>query len=140
MAKHNLLVRLILAVAAGIFISKALAVLAHFVLQAAGKFSAISDPMFETRHLIISLILHSLFAIIGACFTAMIANEQAKKAIFILGTKDAIFWMLGIAFLWNHSPPWFNISKAVLGPPLAWIGGELYAFLRSWKKTKDLNG
>ncbi|HEY0030295.1 MAG TPA: hypothetical protein VGC65_06015 [Bacteroidia bacterium] len=135
MIKSKIPYRLILAVMAGIAVSKALAVLAHWALQVAGVFPPLHEPMFETRLVIISLVLHSVFAIISAIITAMIAREQANKAVFILGTKEAIFWLVGVALLWNHAPFWVNITKAVLGPPLAWIGGKIYKLYKGRVKS-----
>jgi hypothetical protein len=119
--------RLLLAVVAGIVIAAVLSLFMHEVLHLLGIFPALGKPMFEKDLLIISLIYHSLFAMFAAAVTAMLAKEKARKAVFILGSKEAIMWLLGTLLLWNHAAPWFNITKAVLGPPLAWIGGKLYA-------------
>jgi hypothetical protein len=136
MAGFKLPLRLILSVIAGIVISKVLAVLAHLILHATGDFPGLTDPMFDKLDLVASLYFHSVFAIAGAYFTAMLAKEHAKKAIFILGTKEAVLWLIGIAVLWDHSPAWFNISKAVLGPSLAWFGGKLYELYKEKRKYK----
>ncbi|MBA3971833.1 MAG: hypothetical protein H0X46_06745 [Bacteroidetes bacterium] len=134
MAKFKIPYRLIISVLAGIVISKILTVCAHLVQHKTGDFPGLTDPMFETPDLIASLYFHCVFAIVGAFFTAMIAKEEAKKAIFILGTKEVTFWLIGLIVLWNHAPFWFNISKAVIGPPLAWFGGMLYGFYKEKKK------
>lgn len=127
--------RLILSVAAGVVTSMALSILTHLLLCAAGLFPPLHKPMFETRLLFISLAYHSLYAIGGAYITAMLARKEAKKAVFILGTKEAVMWLLGMVLLWKHSPPWFNITKAILGIPLAWLGGRFYKM----KKEKGAN-
>ncbi|MCW3102342.1 MAG: hypothetical protein JWO09_782 [Bacteroidetes bacterium] len=134
MKKFKIPYRLLLSVAAGIAIAAVLSVLAHLLLYAFGIFPAPLKPMFDKRELIISLIYHSVFAMAGAFVTAMLAKEQARKAVFILGSKEAIMWLVGMVVLWDHSPPWFNITKAILGPPLAWFGGKLYQF---YKKKHD---
>lgn len=118
--------RLITAVVTGIVVAKALSAVAHWVLQAAGVFPPLPEPMFHHKPVLISLMLHSVFTVISAYITAVIAREKAMKAVYILGAKEAIFWLVSIALLWNHSPAWNNIVKAVLGPPLAWLGGIIY--------------
>ncbi len=127
-------IRLILSVVAGIAFSMVISTLTHMVLHWCGVFPPLHKPMFETRLVIISLVYHSVFAIVAAFITAWLAKKQAKKAVFILGTKEAIMWLVGTLLLWKHAPPWYNISKAVLGPPLAWFGGRLY---RMYKVKKD---
>lgn len=134
MTKHKFPLRLILSVVAGIATASAFSFLTHLILYAIGIFPPPLKPMFETKYVITGLIYHSLFAISGAFVTAMIAKEQARKAVFILGAKEAIMWMIGILLLWNHAPTWINITKAILGPPLAWIGGKIYQL---YKATND---
>ena len=57
---------------------------------------------------------------------------------FILGTKEAIMWLLGTLLLWHHAAPWYNITKAVLGIPIAMLGGKLYAWHKSKTQKKKL--
>jgi len=129
-------VRLIISVIAGLITATVLSFLTHEILHLAGLFPAPRKPMFDTKLLLIDLFYHSLYAIIGAFITAKIAEEKAKKAVFILGTKEAIMWLLGIILLWKHTPAWFNITKAVIGIPLAMLGGKIY----TWYKDKKENG
>lgn len=127
-------IRLIISVAVGIAIGMVLSVITHEILYLAGVFPALGKEMFETKPFIISLIYHSIYALIAAIFTANIAREKAKKAAFILGSKEAIMWLLGTFLLWHHAAPWYNISKAVLGIPIAVLGGNIY---RWYKKRKE---
>jgi hypothetical protein len=127
--KKHIPVRLAIAVVAGIFISKFFTVLTHFVFHWIGYFPPIEEPMFNKKELLISLSFHSFFAIVGAYFTAMIAKDKAKRAVIILGTKELILWIIGLILLWTHNPPWFNITKALLGMPLALLGGWIYKTL-----------
>jgi cyanate permease len=122
--------RLIIAVAAGIVASKALDILIHWLLHLANVLPPLSQPNFSTRDQAVILSFHSLCTILSAFLTAMIAREKAKKATFILGTKEAVFWLIGMILLWNHSPFWVNMAKAVLGPPLCWMGGKMYEHLK----------
>lgn len=125
--------RLILSVVAGIATATALTLLTHLILYAFGVFPHPFEPMFDTPYVIGDLAYHSVFALAGAFVTAMIAKEQARKAVFILGSKEAIMWVVGMILLWHHAPPWVNITKAVLGPPIAWAGGKFYA-MYSYRK------
>ncbi|MDF2438954.1 MAG: hypothetical protein K0Q95_3330 [Bacteroidota bacterium] len=129
--RFNIPYRLILSVVAGIATAAILTVLTHFILYLFGVLPKPLSPMFDTEHVMADLIYHSVFAIAGAYVTAWLAREQAKKAVFILGTKEAIMWGVGIILLWNHAPFWVNLTKAVLGPPLAWFGGWLYRMYKT---------
>jgi hypothetical protein len=130
---HHIPVRLVLSVAAGIVFSKVLTVITHEILHLAGVLPPLDKPMFDRKMLLISLSFHSVYAVSGAYITAGIAREKAGKAVFILGSKEAILWIIGIILLWKHSPPWFNIAKAALGFPLCILGGKVYA----WRKAKN---
>jgi hypothetical protein len=123
---EKLPIRLILSVAAGIGASKVLMTITHFILHWSGLFPPMTDPLFDTHLLFISLTFHSVYAIAGAYITAGIAGESAKKAVIILGSKEAILWLLGTLLLWKHAPLWFNLTKAISGIPLAMIGGRIY--------------
>jgi hypothetical protein len=123
---HHVPVRLILSVVAGIAISMVLSVATHEVLHLCGIYPPLTKPMFDTGLVVIELIYHSVYAVVAAIFTAKLAKEMANKAVFVLGTKEAIMWVLGTLLLWKHSPPWYNLSKALLGIPLALLGGYLY--------------
>lgn len=120
-------IRLILSVIAGIAIAMVLSIITHLILHWVNVFPKPGKPMFKTDLLWISLVYHSVYAIIGAYFTAMIAEDRAGKAVFILGTKEAFMWLLGTILLWKHAAPWYNITKALLGIPLAILGGKFYA-------------
>jgi hypothetical protein len=137
MLKYQLPLRLILSVIAGIIIAMLLSVITHEILHLADIFPAMGKPMFDTKLLWLSLSYHCLYALIAAYFTAMIADKKAKKATFILGTKEAIMWLLGALLLWQHAAPWHNITKALLGVPIAMLGGDIYARHR-FKKSLAL--
>ena len=135
--KDKLPIRLVLSVIVGIAISTVLSGITHEILHLMGIFPSPTKPLFDTRLLLISLAYHSLFAVGGAFFTAMIAKEKAKKAVLFLGSKEAIMWLLGTILLWKHTPAWFNITKAVIGIPLAILGGKIYTSYKN--KKSDTN-
>jgi hypothetical protein len=114
-----------------------LSLITHEVLFLAGIFPQIGEPMFNKRLVTIELIYHSIYAVIAACITAKLAEDKAKRATFILGTKEAFMWLIGTLLLWHHSPPWYNITKALLGVPLALLGGYIYT--RTEKKKTVSN-
>jgi hypothetical protein len=127
--------RLLLGVAAGVVLSKLLDILTNGILQLLGLLPPFTEPNFNVRDHTLLLCFHSVYAILSAFVAALIAKEHSGRAISALGVKEAIFWLIGTALLWNHSPFWVNMAKAVLGPPLCWIGGELY---RLFKKGRHL--
>src|SRR5689334_11504977 len=96
---HGLSIRLLLAVGAGIAVAKILPLAVHEVLHKLGIFPDLTDAMFDPDLLITALIVHSISAIFGAIVTAWLARDQAKRAAFILGSKEAIVWLIGIILL-----------------------------------------
>ena len=129
-------VRMILAVVAGIITAMLLSGVTHELLYLFSNYPAPLKPIFETWPLWIALAYHSIYAVLGTIITARIAKDRAKKAVFILGTKEAIMWLLGTILLWKHAAPWYNITKAILGIPLAMLGGWIYAYFHN-KKSKS---
>ncbi|MBA3665839.1 MAG: hypothetical protein H0W61_16790 [Bacteroidetes bacterium] len=136
--KKNIPVRLVVAVAVGIVLSKILMFITHTVLHKLDVFPALDKPMFDNRDLSIALAFHCVYAVIAAYFTAQIAKERARKAVFILGSKEAIMWIIGIILLWNHAPAWFSLTKAILGIPLSVFGGWIYRKKRERDELKAL--
>jgi hypothetical protein len=128
--KHKIPVRLIISVIAGIATAMILSLITYEVLFLTGIFPPIGKSMFDTRLVTIELTYHSLYAVTAACITAKLAEDKAKRATFILGTKEAFMWLLGTLLLWHHSPPWYNITKALLGVPLALLGGYIYTRIK----------
>jgi hypothetical protein len=126
MKAKGITLRFILSVIAGLATSMALSTITRFILYLCGVFPAPFKPLFDTNLVIIALIYHTLFAMTGAFVTAHFARDRAKKAVIFLGSKEAIMWLLGTIFLWKHSPVWFTITKALIGFPIAMLGGWLY--------------
>lgn len=136
---HHLSVRLLVSVAVGISSAMAFSILTHLVLYWCGVFPPLHKPMFDTRLVLISLAYHSLYAVAAAYLAAYLARRRARKAVLIIGSKEAIIWVLGIVLLWKHSPPWYNLTKAVLGIPLALLGGWLYTRHKRKKEARGLS-
>lgn len=137
LSDHKIPVRLIVSVIAGIATAMVLSVLTHELLYLAGIFPPLQKPMFDTRLVLIELLYHSVYAVAGAMVTAMIAREKAAKAVIIFGTKEAVMWIIGMLLLWKHTPPWYNLTKAILGVPIAMLGGRLYAWLKQKREQKQ---
>lgn len=119
-------VRFILAVIAGLATSMALSLTTRFILYLCGLFPAPFKPLFDTQLVAIALAYHSIFAMTGAFVTAHVARDRARKAVIFLGSKEAIMWLLGTIFLWKHAPVWYTITKALIGIPIALLGGWLH--------------
>jgi hypothetical protein len=134
---HHIPVRLSLAVVAGIVSSKILTVITHEAFHNAGMLPALGKPLFDLKELWLAMAFHSLYAVLSAMLTAHLAQNQIRKAVIILGSKEAILWALGIILLWKDAPAWYNIMKAVTGIPLAMLGGMIYVWL-SGKKVNIL--
>jgi hypothetical protein len=136
---RKLPLRLILSVIAGIATAMVLSAFTHVILYLAGVFPRPGRPMFDTDLLLICLIYHSIYALAGAYVTAWLARDKARKAVFILGTKEAILWVLGTVLLWKHAAPWYNLTKALLGIPIALLGGRIYAWHKNRKQRSSQN-
>lgn len=126
MKAKGITIRFILSVVAGLATSMALSMIIRFILYLCGVFPAPFKPLFDTPLVLIALIYHTIFAMTGAFVTAHVARDRAKKAVIFLGSKEAIMWLLGTIFLWKHSPVWYTITKAVIGIPVAILGGWIY--------------
>ena len=140
---HHFSARLLVSVVIGIGTGMALTLLTHEILHLCGVFPPLSEPMFDTKLVTIDLIYHSIYAVMAAIVTARVAQEKANKAVFALGTKEAIMWIIGMILLWKHNPAWYNLTKALLGIPLALLGGWIFRkFLKKpnakrWLKILD---
>jgi len=137
MSIRQITVRFIGSVVAGLATSTVLSTVTHEVLHLCGVFPPVFKPIFETRLVIISLIYHSIYAVTGAFITAWLARDKARKAVFFLGSKEAIMWLIGTVLLWKHAPVWFNVTKALIGIPLALLGGKLYELYKLKKGGKE---
>lgn len=126
MSTKGITVRFLLSVAAGLAKSMALSVITRGILYLAGIFPAPFKPLFDNQLVAGALIYHSVFALTGAFVTAHVARNRARRAVIFLGSKEAIMWLLGTIFLWKHAPVWYTISKALMGIPIALLGGYLY--------------
>lgn len=127
--------RLIISVIAGIVTTLILTAITHVIMNLLGKHPPLFKPMWNDTQVQFALFYHSVYAIAGAFVTAMIAKNQARRAVFILGTKELFMWVIGTVILYDHTPTWYNITKALLGIPLAWIGGRIYEM---YKKKRAL--
>jgi hypothetical protein len=128
--KHVIPYRLILSIIAGIATTMLLTIITDEVLNLLGKHPPLFKPILDDSLVQLVLVYHSLYAIIGAFVTAKIAKNQSRTAVLILGTKELFMWLVGMFILYDHSPTWYNVTKALLGIPLAFIGGRLYEYYR----------
>ncbi len=132
---HRIPFRLIVSVIAGIATTMILMMITNFILNIFGEHPPLFKPMLDDGQVQFDLVYHSIYAIIGAFVTAKIAKNQSRKAVLILGTKELFMWVIGMFLLYDYAPTWYNVTKALLGVPLAWIGGRLYEY---YKKRRSL--
>ncbi len=118
--------KIILAVLAGIAFNFITSTGVDFLLHAVGYFPPYGQPMFETDKVLLAFAYRSVFTILSAYVTARIANENAKKAVWIIGTIGSLLWLAGAITLWDYAPAYYNIAGIFTGIPLALIGLSLY--------------
>ncbi len=85
-----------LSVIVGIATAMALSAATHEVLHLFNIFPAPGKPNFDTCLLLIAFFYHSVYAVIGAFVTAMLAKDRARKAVLYWGQKRPLcgFWEL----------------------------------------------
>jgi|GEM_PF-4428907 len=76
------IVRLILAVIAGIIAAMLLSGVTHELLYLLTDYTTPLKPMFKAGPLWIALLYHSIYAVFGAMITVWTAKDRAKKSSF----------------------------------------------------------
>ena len=118
--------KIILPVLAGIAFNFITSTGVDFLLHALGYFPPYGQPMFETDKVLLAFAYRSFFTIISAYVTAVIANENAKKAVWIIGIIGSLLWLAGAITLWDFAPAYYNIAGVLTGIPLALTGLAFY--------------
>lgn len=117
--------RLILSVLAGMIVTTVLSILTDLVLHATDVYPPFGKPMFDTGLLTLSTAYRFLFQVFGGWVTARIAQEQASKALWIMGIIGAVLWMAGTLAMPDMAPLWYGVVGALLSVPSVLIGGRL---------------
>jgi len=124
--------RLILAILAAILINFILTTVIDVVLHTTGVYPPWGQPYFDTDLYLLALGYRVLITIFAAYITAMIAKEQAKKALWISGIIGTILWLAGTIATQGLGPLWYGIVGAVTAIPLVLFGGWLHE-----RRTKE---
>jgi hypothetical protein len=118
--------RIIIAVMAGILTTFVLSAATDFIMSIMGLHPPLLKPMYDDAQAQMTLMYHSMYAVAGAFVTAMIAKKHSRKAVLILGAKELVIWLIVTFILYDQAPTWYTTLKALLGIPLAMLGGRLY--------------
>ena len=117
--------RLILSILAGMIVTTVLSTLTDVVLHVTDVYPPYDQPLFATDLLTLSTTYRFIFQIFGGWVTARIAQEQASKALWIMGIIGAMFWMGGTLAMPDMAPLWYGAVGAFLSVPSVLIGGRL---------------
>jgi hypothetical protein len=118
--------RLILSILAGFIKTAELSTAVDEVFHSTGIYPPYGQPFLDTPLVLIAFTYRALFAILGSYLTAVIAKDQAKKAVLILGSIGSVLWLVGGIVMWDFAPAWYNLGGVITGIPFALIGGKLY--------------
>lgn len=118
--------RLILSIMAGLLTTAVLSTATDHFFHKTGIYPPYGQPFFDTNLVLLAFTYRALFAIFGAYLTAMLAKDQAKKAVLFLGAIGATLWLIGAIAMWEYAPVWYNIGGVMLTIPFTLMGGTLY--------------
>jgi hypothetical protein len=118
--------RLILAMLAGFILNVVLSMATDHLFHVLNVYPPYGEPMFDNGLMLLAFSYRVIFTV-GCCYlTAMLAREQAMKAVLIMGGVGSVLWLLGAIAMWDKGPAWYNIVGIITSVPLAWLGGKLY--------------
>ena len=117
--------RLIFSITGGFVVCAMLSIAADHVFHIIGVYPPYGQPMFETALLLLALSYRVVFSVLGGYLTAMWAKDQAKKAVWILGTIGSVLWLIGGIAMWEYGPAWYNIGGALTGIPCTLLGAKI---------------
>ena len=118
--------RLILAILAAILINFILATAIDVILHTTGVYPPFGVPYFDTDLYLLALNYRVIITIFAAYITALIAKEQAKKALWISSIIGTVLWVAGTIAMREFGPLWYGVAGAVTTIPLVLFGGWLY--------------
>jgi hypothetical protein len=125
------------AVLAGFFLIGLLGFLADTVLQQLGILPIPTEHKFETRHALLALSYHLLFAVLGGFATARLAPDHPIAHVITLGILGIVISTLGLIaiIILDLAPAWYGWSLIVFSIPVTWIGGKLAILSRRHAKS-----
>ena len=115
------------AVVAGILVALILSVGTDFILEKLGIFPPIGTSVFETWMLALAFFYRTIYGIIGAYITAVLAPSRPMKHVLILGTLGLIATVTGGILMWDKGAHWYTLLLMITALPTAWLGGKLFA-------------
>jgi hypothetical protein len=118
--------RIILSIIAGFFVTALLSTAVDHVFHVTGIYPPYGVPFFDTGLLLLAFSYRAVFAVLGSYVTALLAKDQAMKAVLILGSIGSVIWLAGAIVMWEYASPWYNILGILTGVPLSLMGGKLY--------------
>jgi hypothetical protein len=118
--------RIILSIIAGFFVTALLSTAVDHVFHVTGIYPPYGVPFFDTGLLLLAFSYRAVFAVFGSYLTALLAKDQAMKAVLILGSIGSVIWLAGAIVMWEYASPWYNILGILTGVPLSLMGGKLY--------------
>jgi hypothetical protein len=118
--------RLILSILAGLLTTALLSTVTDHIFHLTGTYPPYDQPMFDTGLLLMAFTYRAVYGIFGAFLTAILAREQASKAVFILGIIGTLLWVAGTIAMWEYAAPWYNIGGILTAIPFCLVGGKLY--------------
>jgi hypothetical protein len=122
----------IVAVSAGFFLTGALAVGADLLLLrlSPGAFDAagrVDSPLILT----IMLAYVFAFATLGCYVCGRLAPRAPLQHAIVLGVLGLILNIVGTITKWALAPVWYHIVALLMVMPTAWIGGQIAVGARS---------
>jgi hypothetical protein len=120
------MLRLILAIIAGMVIITILSVGTDTILEATGIFPPLGEPLFDTNLLLLATVYRFIYQVVGSYISARIAKERASAAAWTMGIIGAVMWLIGTFTMEGHSPYWYGILGAVLSIPSTLLGRRFY--------------
>jgi hypothetical protein len=123
------LIRHIIPVVVGGFVTLLLTVVTDSSLAAHGLLPSLDRPVFETGPLALIAGYRGLFTIVGCHVAARLAPRGNPRIRYALALGGVLFAMsvAGASTIWGKVPMWFALSGIALTIPYAIIGGATAA-------------
>jgi hypothetical protein len=121
------ILRMILAVPAGIVFVFATHAGTDFVLESLGIFTPPDQGFFITWMVVTATIYRTVYNVGAGYVTALVAPDHKMVHVWILGIIGLVMsTVAAIIFIpANLGPAWYPIALAVLALPSVWLGGKL---------------
>ena len=129
------MMRFILSIIAGLFISAILATVTDHVFHITNIYPPYGEPFLDHGLLLLAFTYRALFCLLAAYITAIIAREKAMRAVVVLGVIGSLLWLAGTIATWDQAQPWYNVAGVITGVPFTWLAGKLYQHKRKQLRT-----